>query len=359
MKQTVFGVVIIANNTSYRNLGLQTASAIGTLFTFLAYIVPIFGAWIADTKIGRYKAIFLGVIICAIAHILMVGGAAPSLLQSGKGVAPFLISLFMLAIGAGIFKPNIAPTVIDQYKHQREYTKVLPSGEKVLVDPETTVNHIMLIFYAFVNVGAFFAIATVYIEKYHSFWLAYLVPGIVFFLSPILLVVMYKRTIRKPPQGTDLTRFLKITMTALKASKFNLFSKNLWNNVNPSSGSATASSNWSEKDVADTQRTWEAVAIFLYVPIWNLNDGGVGAVQSNQGASMRSDGAPNDLLSHFNPLVIIFFAPLMAHVIYPFLARKKIKFGRINRMTFGFLLAAVSGVIGAIVQYRVYETSPW
>lgn len=342
-----------------RDLGLQTASAIGTLFTFLAYIVPIFGAWIADTKIGRYRAIFVGVIICAIAHVIMVGAAAPALLQAGKGAAPFLISLFLLAIGAGIFKPNIAPTVIDQYKHQREYTKVLTSGEKVLVDPETTVNHIMLIFYAFVNVGAFFAIATVYIEKYHSFWLAYLVPGIIFFLSPILLVVMYKRTIRKPPQGTDLTRFIKITMTALRASKFNPFSKDLWGSVSPARQAGGSKFSWSEKDVADTQRTWEAVAIFLYIPIWNLNDGGVGAVQSNQGASMRSDGAPNDLLSHFNPLVIIVFAPFMAHVVYPFLARKKIKFGRINRMTFGFLLAAISGVIGAIVQYRVYETSPW
>jgi POT family proton-dependent oligopeptide transporter len=44
--------------------------------------------------------------------------------------------------------------------------------------------------------------------------------------------------------------------------------------------------------------------------------------------------------------------------VYPILARYKIKFGRINRMTFGFLLAAVSGAIGAIVQYRVYATSP-
>ena len=33
-----------------------------------------------------------------------------------------------------------------------------------------------------------------------------------------------------------------------------------------------------------------------------LNDGGVGNVQSNQGAAMTSNGAPNDLLSNFNPL---------------------------------------------------------
>ncbi|KAK6955653.1 hypothetical protein Daesc_003296 [Daldinia eschscholtzii] len=303
------------------NLGLQTASALGLLFTFLAYVIPIFGAWIADVKIGRYKAIIWGVLIGGVAHVIMVGGAAPALLQ--------------------------------------EYTKVLPSGEKVLVDPETTVSHIMLIFYAFVNVGAFFSIAVVYVEKYHSFWLAFLLPGIIYFLLPVLLAAMYKRTVKKPPQGSDLTRFVKITLSALKKSKGNIFSKNFWNNVKPS---VLAEQNihvsYSEKDVVDAQRTWEAVHIFLFIPVYVLNDGGVGNTSSNQGAAMTSDGAPNDLLSHFNPLVILVFSPIMAQVVYPFLERRKIRVGRITRMTIGFILAIASGVIGAIVQWRVYETSP-
>ncbi|KAK6212577.1 peptide transporter ptr2 [Pestalotiopsis sp. IQ-011] len=341
------------------NLGLQKASAIGLVFTFLAYVVPIFGAWIADVKIGRYQAIVWGVIIGGVAHAIMVGGAAPALLQAGKGLAPFLVSYLMLAIGAGIFKPNVAPTVIDQYKYQKEYTKVLKSGEKVLVDPETTVSHIMLIFYGFVNVGAFFSIAVVYIEKYHSFWLAYLVPGIVYFLLPVLLALTYKRTVRTPPQGSDLNRFVKITLLALKSSKGNIFAKNFWSNVAPSTLTERGVEvGFSEKDVDDAKRTWQAVQIFLYVPVWTLNDGGVGSVLSNQGAAMTSDGAPNDLLGHFNPLVIIFFAPFMAEIVYPFLKRKNIKFGRITRMTFGFILAIISSVIGAIVQWKVYETSP-
>ncbi|KAI1388541.1 PTR2-domain-containing protein [Hypoxylon trugodes] len=340
-------------------MGLQSASALTLLFTFLAYVIPIFGAWIADTKIGRYRAIVYGVLVGAVAHVIMIGGAAPAVLQAGKGAVPFLISFFLLAIGAGIFKPNVAPTVIDQYKYQREYTKVLKSGEKVLVDPETTVSHIMLIFYAFVNVGAFFSIAIVYIEKYHSFWLAFLVPGIVYFLLPLLLAAMYKRTVRKKPQGSDLNRFVKITVSALKASKGNIFSENLWHNVKPAVlAEKNIAVTYSEKDVDDAQRTWEAVQIFLYIPVWYLNDGGVGAVSSNQGAAMTSNGAPNDLLGHFNPLVIVVFSPFMAQIVYPFLERRKIKFGRINRMTFGFVLAIISGVIGAVVQYRVYETSP-
>ncbi|KAI2602034.1 PTR2-domain-containing protein [Hypoxylon sp. NC1633] len=341
------------------DMGLQAASGLTLLFTFLAYLIPIFGAWFADTKVGKYRAIVYGVLIGAVAHVIMVGGAAPALLQAGQGVAPFLVSFLLLAIGAGIFKPNVAPTVIDQYRYQREYTKVLKSGEKVLVDPETTVSHIMLIFYSFVNVGAFFSIAVVYIEKYHSFWLAFLVPGIVYFLLPLLLAVMYKRTVRLPPQGSDLNRFVKITMSALKSTKGNVFSKNLWYNVKPATlAERGVTVGYSEKDVDDARRTWQAVEIFLYIPVWYLNDGGISSLLSNQGAAMTSNGAPNDLLNNFNPLSIIIFAPFMAHVVYPFLERKRIRFGRISRMTFGFILATISGVIGAIVQYLVYESSP-
>lgn len=249
--------------------------------------------------------------------------------------------------------------MIDQYVHQREYTKVLPSGERVLFDPEMTVQRIMLIFYAAINIGAFFAIATTYAEKYVGYWLAFLLPGIVYFLLPVLLAIMYKRTIKKPPQGSVLTRFFKITIKALKESRGNVFSKTFWDKAKPQALAAKdVQVDWSEKNVRDVQRTFQACQVFLYFPLYQLNDGGVGAVSTNQGGSMTTNGAPNDLLNNFNPLVIIVFAPFMSHFVYPFLARRKIKFGRISRMTFGFTLCAISGIIGAIVQYRVYATSP-
>ncbi|KAI0423668.1 PTR2-domain-containing protein [Xylaria sp. FL1042] len=340
-------------------LGLQASSALTLLFTFLAYVVPIGGAWWADTQVGKWRAIVWGVIICGVAHVIMIGGAAPALLAKGQGVAPFIISLLLLAFGAGIFKPNISPTLIDQYQHQREYTKVLKSGEKVLVDPETTINRICLIFYAFVNIGAFFQIPAVYIEKYKGFWEAFLAPGVIYFLLPVLLAATYRRMVRLPPQGSDLTRFTKITISAIKKSKGNFFSKNFWDNVEPSTVAETGVTvEYSQKDVADTRRTWEAVAIFLYIPIWSINDGGVGSVSSNQGAAMTANGAPNDLINNFNPLVIIVFSPLMAQIIYPFLRGRGIKCGPISRMMVGFFIAILSGIAGAVVQYYVYKTSP-
>ncbi|RFU73016.1 hypothetical protein TARUN_9238, partial [Trichoderma arundinaceum] len=343
------------------NMGLQFASAFSTLFKFLAYIFPIFGAYIADVHLGRFKTILLGVIIGAVAHIIMVGGAVPSLLKAGKGLAPFLVSFFILAIGAGIFKPNVAPTVIDQYTNQRQVIKTLKSGEKVIVDPERTIQRVMLIFYGFVNAGAFFAIATTYTEKYVGFWLAFLLPGIVYFLLPFLLLAIYKRLVIKRPDGSELTTCLKIVWTGLKLNKGQVWKKDFWSVATPSKLAESQSSiqaTWTDRAVLDIQRTFEACMVFLYFPIYNLNNGGIGAVLSNQGASMLNNGAPTDLLSNFNPLSIVVFAPILSYGLYPLLARFNIRFGPIRRMTCGFILAAISGAIGAIIQWRIYKTSP-
>lgn len=81
--------------------GLQFANAFVLLFSFLAYVIPILGAWIADTRWGRFKTIVIGVIICFVAHIIMIFGALPSVLRAGRGLAPFIVSLLVLAFGAG------------------------------------------------------------------------------------------------------------------------------------------------------------------------------------------------------------------------------------------------------------------
>ncbi|KAH6604252.1 hypothetical protein Trco_007698 [Trichoderma cornu-damae] len=339
--------------------GLQFASAFTTLFTFLAYVFPILGAYIADTRLGRFKTILLGVIIGGVAHVIMIGGAAPSVLKAGQGLAPFIISFFILAIGAGIFKPNVAPTVIDQYTNQRQVIKTLKSGEKVIVDPEQTIQRVMLIFYTMINIGAFFAIATTYTEKYVGFWLSFLLPGIIYFVLPILLLSVYKKLVIKKPQGSELTNFLKIVWAGLRYNKFQVWKRDFWSAASPSKlAEHGVQATWTDRAVLDVQRTFEACIVFLYFPVYNINDGGVGAVQSNQGASMTNNGAPNDLLGNFNPLVIIAVAPILSYGLYPLLARYNIKFGPVRRMTFGFMMAAISGAIGAIVQWRVYQTSP-
>ncbi|KAB8273993.1 POT family-domain-containing protein [Aspergillus minisclerotigenes] len=343
-------------------MGLQASSGLVLLFAFLAYILPILGGWWADVHVGRYKAICVGVLICGIAHLIQIFGALPSVLQKGTAhsAPPFIISLLILALGAGIFKPNIAPTILDQHRNKKAYTKVLKSGEKVIVDPELTSSRTMLIFYGVVNVGAFYMLATTYAEKYVGYWLAFLLAGIIYFLLPVVLALVYKKTHKQRPSGTsDLNNAVKIISMALRRNKFRVWRKNFFDAARPSVLAAEGIQvEWTDKLVDDVRRTLVATEVFFYFPIYNINDGGIGSVASNQGASMTTNGAPNDLLNNFNALTIIVATPVLSYILYPLLLRYNIKFGRISRITFGFVLAMISGVIGAIVQWRVYKTSP-
>ncbi|OJJ45069.1 hypothetical protein ASPZODRAFT_674018 [Penicilliopsis zonata CBS 506.65] len=343
-------------------MGLQASDALVLLFTFLAYLVPIFGGWWADVHIGKYMAIIIGVLICGVAHIIQIIGAIPSVLEKGKSNSfpPFLIGLLLLAFGAGVFKPNVAPVILEQLPSQKPYTKTLKSGEKVIVDPERTITRTMLLFYGFINIGAFYMLVTTIAEKYVGYWCAYLLAGCIYFILPIVLALIYKKTKRSPPSGSsELGKALNIIGRALRESKFQIWRKDFWDAAKPSVlARRGVTVDWSDQLVDDVRRTLVATEIFCYFPIWSVNDGGIGSVASNQGASMTTNGAPNDLLSNLNALAIIIAIPILSHVIYPFLNRHNMMPGRITRITFGFVLAAISGVCGAVVQYLVYKSSP-
>jgi dipeptide/tripeptide permease len=42
----------------------------------------------------------------------MVVSVIPSILQAGLSIGPFAVSIYTLAVGTSLFKPNIAPTVL-------------------------------------------------------------------------------------------------------------------------------------------------------------------------------------------------------------------------------------------------------
>jgi len=71
-------------------------------------------------------------------------------------------------------------------------------------------------FYWAINIGAISAIATTNIEKYYSFWLAYLLPLVVFTGSIIVLIIGRKRYIIGPPTGSLLLRAGRVLIKAIR-----------------------------------------------------------------------------------------------------------------------------------------------
>ncbi|KAI1775048.1 hypothetical protein F4818DRAFT_441872 [Hypoxylon cercidicola] len=75
--------------------GSVVSTAMTEAFKFLAYALPIYFGWLADTKYGRFKMICWGVAVCGVAHIIMIISSLPPVLQSGKAIGPFALSLCM------------------------------------------------------------------------------------------------------------------------------------------------------------------------------------------------------------------------------------------------------------------------
>ena len=141
-------------------MGSIAATATGQTFTFLAYLIPILGGIIADTKWGRFKTICIGVAVGGFAHILLIVPAIPAVIASGHGYIPFILSLLILGFAAGFIKPCLGPLLCDQSPVKRPTLKTLKTGETVIVDPTATVQRYLLIFYWCINVGGFMSVAT-------------------------------------------------------------------------------------------------------------------------------------------------------------------------------------------------------
>lgn len=84
-------------------LGTVKANAVSQSFSLLAYSLPLVFGYIADAWTGRFKLICWGVIVFGVGHVLMTGSAAPALLRAGTAEAPYFISVYILAVGAGSF----------------------------------------------------------------------------------------------------------------------------------------------------------------------------------------------------------------------------------------------------------------
>ena len=151
-----------------------------------------------------------------------------------------------------------------------------------------------------VNVRAFFGVATTYAEKDVGHWLAYGLPGIVYLLLPIVLFALYKRMIKKPPGGSQLGEFFKVIGTAFKRNGLKGFGNmGFFDAAKPSvlaaQGVTTLSGkpiSYSDGFVEDVKRTLEACQIFLFFPVYYMNDGGIGYIQPSQGSSCPQTGHP-------------------------------------------------------------------
>jgi POT family proton-dependent oligopeptide transporter len=300
------------------NLGKQVAFSLTTFNAFWVYCCPLFGAWIADTYLGRYNTILYSVIIAEIGHIILVVSSIPSVLDNAQGsLACFVVGLLIMGLGTGTFKPNISPLIVEQIPQDR--LRVEQRGEeRVIVDPAVTITRVYNYFYLFINIGALSGqLGMAYAERYVGFYLAYLIPTIFFLLALPVMIFCKKYYILHPPSGNVMGPAFKLLFKALSSTPITKWNKGgMWEKVKPSYLGANKPSwyNFDDAWVDEVSRGFRACGVFFWMPVFWLAYRQIDSNLTQMCSTMSLHGVPNDVLSNLDPISIIILGKSRAPV---------------------------------------------
>jgi POT family proton-dependent oligopeptide transporter len=351
--------------------GTKIANAINTFNTFWIYVVPLFGAYIADTRWGRYKTVCVAIGVAILGHIfLIIAAVPPVIVETSAAFGVFVLGVVVVGVGAGMFKPNISPLIVEQINIQSLYVKELESGERVIVDPTITQSRIYHYYYLFVNLGALAGqLGMSFASKYVGFWLSFLLPTALFCVTPLVMWWGRNKYKQAPPQGSVLSKSLKLLWRAttgrwsinpLRTWK-NMHDGTFWNNVKPSNVPVDQRPAWYTFDdqwVDEVRRGFAACAVFGWYPLYWITYNQINNNLTAQATTMQLNGLPPEVLNNMNPISLIIFIPICDSFIYPALRKAHIRFTPIKKIYLGFMLGTAAMIWAAVLQHYIYQKNP-
>jgi dipeptide/tripeptide permease len=260
-------------------------------------------------------------------------------------------------------KPCTLPALLEQIPCHTA-TKTLKTGEPVNEDPQATYERVILWFYLAVNLGSLFGITTVYTERYVGWWLSFfiallpfipLVPSVWWSKSKLVKVEHDKFQVRNTFrilvicfQRNSLQKILRGGPGFFDSAKQSVIARSHHPIIVP----------WSDKYVDDIAQAVKVIGILCFVPIHVINYGGLGEAINAQSTMLRTDGVPNELLVKWNPTMVILLILILNLGLYPYLRKRRIRFGSITRITIGFFFSSLSGAGSTILNYYAYKKGP-
>ena len=307
----------------------DTSTEIIHLFVFANYFMPLFGAWLSDKFIGRYRTIlWVSLFYCAGHGVLacsdFVGGGV-----HGKLTCLF-IGLALIAFGSGGIKPCVSAFMGDQFKPEQSHLLQKAYGA----------------FYWAINFGSFFSFLVIpWIKDHHGYSLAFGVPGILMAIATFIFWLGTKHYVRVPPsRETKTAGFFKVFFGALLGKRE--AGKSFWD---------AARSRFSESEIDAVKSVPPILFVFALVPIfWSLFDqtNSTWVLQGQKMVPAKFLGLDigAEQMQSMNPLIVMLLVPLFTLGIYPRLGRFA---SPLRRMAYGMFLAAGSYLIVAALQKQI------
>ncbi|CAI5519047.1 unnamed protein product [Closterium sp. Naga37s-1] len=189
-------------------LSQATATEMVHLFIVAAYLAPLFGAFISDSYLGKYRTIlYLSFIYCAGNWLV----AFSALHTTPSAALPWaLAGLSFLALGSGGIKPCVSSFGGDQI----EMTN--PPGAA----RDRLVRQFFSYFYFAINVGSGIStIVTPLLRVNLSYSAAFALPAVLMMVATCLFWLGSGSYVHQPPAGNVVSEVLSIIISALWPGK--------------------------------------------------------------------------------------------------------------------------------------------
>jgi proton-dependent oligopeptide transporter, POT family len=306
----------------------DTSTEIIHMFVFVNYFMPLFGAWLSDKIIGRYRTILWVSLFYCLGHGVLACSDFTGGVQ-GKFICLFT-GLALIAFGSGGIKPCVSAFMGDQFKPEQSHLLQKAYGA----------------FYWAINLGSFFSFLVIpWVKNHHGYSLAFAVPGVLMAIATFIFWLGRKHYVRVPPsRETKSAGFFKVLFAALSGKR--AAGQGFWNG---------ARGRFSEKEIDAAKSVGPILFVFALIPIFfSLFDqtNSTWVLQGEQMVPTKILGLDigAEQMQSMNPLIVMLLVPLFTLVIYPCIGRFA---SPLKRMSYGMFLAAGSYLVVAALQKQI------
>jgi POT family proton-dependent oligopeptide transporter len=330
-------------------MGASSASEIVHLFVFGVYFMPLFGAWVSDRILGRYKTIlFISLFYClghgvlALADLVQTIEAKKWLLYGG---------LALISIGGGGIKPCVSAFVGDQFREGQSHLLQKAYG----------------LFYWSINFGSFFSFLLIpRIAKDSGYGWAFGVPGLFMALATLVFWLGRKHYQHVPPARDSKGGFWEMLWHALTHLGDRRSGGGFWSSCE---GKFTA------EEVAGARAATRVAGVFALIPffwaLWDQNSTtwvlqgdkmtpyvfSPGLLQAPvMGPIIRfiiGDRIAAEQMQSMNALFVMLMVPLFTCLIFPITEKSGTRVTTLRRIGTGLFLTASSFLMISFIEQKV------
>lgn len=347
-------------------MGSSHATEISHLFKFGVYFLPLFGAWLSDRVLGRYRTIlYLSFFYCAGHALLALGDVVYHLPKLPEGTLTeamrveyakanadhihgrlwFLYGgLLLLAFGGGGIKPCVSAFMGDQFRANQGHLMQKAYG----------------LFYWSINFGSFFSFLIIpLVARNYGYGWAFGIPGIFMALATLIFWSGSRHYVHMPPTGPGGESFWGMVFRAIPGSGFWERCRRLY----------------SPEAIEGAQAAVRVAWVFALIPffwaLWDQNST-TWVIQGERmipyafspevmgnpvlGPILRflvGDRIGAEQMQSLNALVVMVLIPLFTYVLFPLTERLGARVTTLRRIGCGLFITALSFVMIGWLEQRL------